>query len=242
MNPDISLIVTNYNYSVFLKKSIDSCLNQETSYDFDVIVVDDGSSDNSEEIIRSYEGKINYIFKQNSGVENSSNLGIRESKAKFVCRIDADDFLAYDFIEKSLNKLVSSKKSFCYSNYSAVNEKDIILWNSSLPSFDMNEIYSRGDFLATGTVYKKEDLYEVGLYNEHYKNSGLENFELILNFLKKGKKGILIEDNLFSYRIHSKNMSSNRREQIISYGKKLCASMEIGDYMTNSNHPYKLEL
>jgi len=240
--PDISLIITNYNYEQFLEECIESCLDQKTSFKTEIIVVDDGSNDNSHEVINKFSKKIKPIFKENTGVENSSNIGIRESKANYVARIDADDFLKPEFVESTLDALILSNRSFSYSNYDAVNEINDVLWKSDMPKFEKKEIFSRGDFLATGTTYKKKDLLNIGLYNEKYKNSGLENFELVLNLLENNNTGILIEENLFSYRIHSKNMSSNRRNAIISYGRRLCEMKGIGEYSTNENHPYKLVL
>ena len=240
--PDISLIITNYNYEQFLQECIESCLDQKTSFTKEIIVVDDGSTDRSKEIINKYSDNIKTIFKHNTGVENSSNIGILKSKANYVVRIDADDYLKPDFVELTLETLLSSNMSFIYSNYDAVNDKSEILWRSCLPVFNKDEIFSRGDFLATGTVYKKRDLLDLGLYNEKYKNCGLENFELIVSLLKNSNFGQLIDDNLFSYRIHSKNMSTSRRSDIISYGRRLCRLKGIGDYSTNEHHPYKLIL
>ncbi len=90
--PLISIIINNYNYRRFLAQSIDSALNQTYS-NTEVIVVDDGSTDNSREIIEKYASKIITIFKNNGGQASAFNAGFVASKGTIVLFLDADDML-----------------------------------------------------------------------------------------------------------------------------------------------------
>ncbi len=245
MNVDLSVVVTCYNYKQYISECILSCINQNTDFNYEIIVIDDGSTDGSQEIIKSFSDEILFFPKENSGVECSSNFGIKKSNGKFITRLDADDFYNENFIQKSLEKIISNDLddfAFTYSNYSAIDEDSNTLWESDLPVFCSQEIFSRGDFLASGTIFSREALFEAGLYNEEKPNCGLENFELVLKLLKKGRIGLLNKMNLFNYRIHNKNMSHTRRKAIIDYGFKLCRNLNIGPYKTNEFHPYKLEV
>lgn len=88
----VSIIITNYNYAKYLEESINSALSQSYS-PVEVIVVDDGSVDNSAKIIHGYGDKITSIFKENGGQCSSFNIGFRESRGEVVIFLDADDIL-----------------------------------------------------------------------------------------------------------------------------------------------------
>ncbi len=93
--PFLSIIVNNYNYSNFLRQAIDSCLAQCYEH-FEVIVVDDGSVDNSPEIIRSYDDRIIPVFKSNGGQASAINAGFAASRGEIIVLLDADDYLFED--------------------------------------------------------------------------------------------------------------------------------------------------
>lgn len=89
-SPLVSILINNYNYGRFLAEAIDSGLNQTYS-NIEVIVVDDGSSDNSHEIIKSYGNKIIPILKENGGQASAFNAGFAASKGDIICFLDSDD-------------------------------------------------------------------------------------------------------------------------------------------------------
>src|SRR5437764_1069566 len=91
--PDVSVIINNYNYGRFLAEAIESALSQ-TLPATEVIVVDDGSTDNSPEVIGRYEGRIRSIMKSNGGQASALNAGFGASSGDVVIFLDADDVLA----------------------------------------------------------------------------------------------------------------------------------------------------
>ena len=90
--PLVSIIVTNYNYGRFLNEAINTALNQ-TYPNTEVVVVDDGSTDNSQEIIVSYGDRIVPVFKENGGMSSACNAGFAASRGEIVIFLDADDYL-----------------------------------------------------------------------------------------------------------------------------------------------------
>tara|TARA_B110001469_G_C9598033_1_gene297025 strand:- start:77 stop:700 length:624 start_codon:yes stop_codon:yes gene_type:complete len=207
-----------------------------------VILVDDGSLDSTFDIVQKYSSSIKIIKLKNCGVEGASNKGINIAKGKFIVRVDADDLLNSNFLYEMSQYFEENAWSFLYPNYSKIDKNGNMIDLISLPEFNPKEIRMRGDFLATGTIYRKDDISDVGYYNDSVKNCGLENYELILKLLSKGKEGKLVNNKLFQYRVHSKNMSSLRRDNIISYGWQLAKSYELSSYRTNIFHPYGLVL
>jgi len=89
--PKVSVIIPTYNYGRFLGEALQSVLDQ-TFDDFDLIVVDDGSTDNTKEVVASFEdNRIKYIYQQNRGVAAAQNVGILASKGEYVALLGADD-------------------------------------------------------------------------------------------------------------------------------------------------------
>jgi glycosyltransferase involved in cell wall biosynthesis len=107
--PLISILIDNYNYGRFLREAIESALNQ-TYRDIEVIVVDDGSTDNSREIIDSYGDRVIPVLKENGGHASAMNAGVAASKGDFICLLDSDDFFYPEKVE-TVQQTISSKFS-----------------------------------------------------------------------------------------------------------------------------------
>ncbi len=239
---DVSIIITSFNYDKFIEESIKSCLNQETDCEFEIIVVDDGSDDNTKSILSKYSDLCNIFCIDNSGVEVASNLGIKNAKSNYFIRLDADDSIKKNLVETLFNHIEKKQSAFAYSNYDSIDEAGRVISSVFLPKYNENEIFNRGDFLASGTIVNKDIFYKIGGYNEQHKNCGLENYELILKLINKGFNGSFIEDNLFNYRIHSSNMSLSRRSSLIEYGKIIFKRKGYGEFKTNEFHPFGLKI
>jgi glycosyltransferase involved in cell wall biosynthesis len=110
--PLVSILINNYNYALYIKEAIDSALNQ-TYRNTEVIVVDDGSTDNSREIIASYEKKIIPVYKENGGQASALNAGFAVSQGEIVCLLDSDDVLLPQKVE-------TVAKAFCSYTGAAV--------------------------------------------------------------------------------------------------------------------------
>tara|TARA_B100000401_G_scaffold377787_1_gene278542 strand:- start:565 stop:1290 length:726 start_codon:yes stop_codon:yes gene_type:complete len=236
---DLSIIIINYNSKKYIKNCLKSCINQKTKFSYEIILIDDASTDKSLEEVIKFKSKSIKIFKnkKNMGIEKTSNLGLKKAKGKYVCRVDSDDLIQPNFIETMI-KSFKAKYSFLYSNYNVINSSGKIISKKKIPEFNKIEILFRGDFLATGTVYKKSILKKNNYYNTKTKNCGLENFELILNLIIKNRNlGYRVNKFLFSLRKHTKNMSKIKKKSIISYGNKIMKKMKLGYYSTNLNNP-----
>src|SRR5208337_2738500 len=115
----ISVIIPCYNTAKFLAESVDSVLNQ-TYPNVEVIVVDDGSTDNSPSIIAKYGNKIKAARQQNQGISAARNTGVRISKGQFLVFLDADDWLDATFLSKSAAALENSGAGIAYCGWQNV--------------------------------------------------------------------------------------------------------------------------
>ena len=139
--PEVSVILPVYNSEIFLKSSIDSILNQSFK-NFELIIINDGSTDSSEKIILNYlkkDKRIIYIknFK-NYGISRSLNIAIKKSKGEFICRMDSDDISHYKRIEIQKNFLQNNPKigvCGCYVRIQ-LSKKKIINYKYPINSSD----------------------------------------------------------------------------------------------------------
>jgi len=240
---DVSIVVTAYNYARYIDHCLDSCLCQSgTTLEYEIIVVDDGSTDETPALLARRSDPRLYVLRiENSGIELASNRGFGAARGRYIVRVDADDALELDYLAR-MEPLLEQGFDFCYADYTVIDgdskPKEVVC----LPDFDPAEIRTRGDFLATGTLYSARALHLHGGYSSQTKNSGLENYELIIKLIAAGANGVHIATPLFQYRRHSINMSSLRINSIIAYGHALFERNHWGTFCTNQYHPYKLVL
>jgi len=236
----ISIIILAYNCEKYINFCIESCLAQTRRDLIEIIVINDGSIDKTKEILLKYKNIIRIFNRKNMGIEKSFNFALSKIKGDFFVRLDSDDLLHKNYIEY-FYKHLEKKYDFFYSNYDIINQNNSIISFSNLPKFSINEIFKRGDFLATGTIYRKSVLNVKKGYNIYVKNCGLENYEFILDLINNKKKGLLIKKKLWMYRKHNKNLSSLNKNQITLYGKKLFKEKKYGIFQTNNYHPRRIK-
>lgn len=175
----ISIIIPLYNKEKCIKKTIKSVLNQ-TYRDFQILIVDDGSTDKSKEIVNSiHDERICYVYKENGGVSSARNLGVRMVKSDWLLFLDADDFLLPNALDSAVGTINSYPNAEIIVGGFLVNENgskktfsntlDGILKN---PIRDMfyRKIYSRpGNTFIKNTVYTKMVLFDERFsYNEDW--------------------------------------------------------------------------
>jgi len=128
--PKISVIIPAYNVEKYVEKTLKSLINQ-TFKDFEAIIINDGSTDNTEKIIKEVLQDTNFQWKlinrENQGVSAARNRGIIESKGEYLCFLDADDYYHPTFLEKMYNKAKEKSYDVVFCNYARVNEKGKII-------------------------------------------------------------------------------------------------------------------
>ena len=125
----VSIIITNYNYGNYLHRCIRSCLNQTLPVnEFEVILVDDFSKDNSHNVVEEYRSLPNFRYirnKKNLGVAHSANTAIKRSKGKYFVRVDSDDYINKEFANiLSLYLEENPKKLGVACDYYLINDKE----------------------------------------------------------------------------------------------------------------------
>ena len=210
--PDISVIVCTYNHDAWIERCIRSLLNQQfiNKYDFEIILIDDKSSDSTNKIIKSFSDLQNLrIYKNNKniGLPKSLNKAIKLSKGRYVTRVDSDDYVQRNFL--FLTKLFLDMNR----EYQAV-AVDYIKVDNFEKIISKENCFKKE--IACGIMYRKECLINIGLYNEKFKMR--EGHEINQRFKKKFMIGRL-ELPLYKYRMHRKNRTKNLKR--VRYFDKL---------------------
>lgn len=140
----VSIIIPVYNNEIYLKKCLDSIINQ--TYDnIEIILINDGSSDNSLKIMKNYSKKdkrIIIIDKENEGVSIARNAGIKKSSGEYITFVDSDDYLELDAIEKLYNEIDTKNVDIVRSNYQVHYKKSDNIDVGSLYHLE-NNIYDK---------------------------------------------------------------------------------------------------
>ncbi len=196
----VTIGIPLYNMESTIGKAIDSCLSQ-TYKNIEILVVDDGSTDNSANIVKKYNDKrIRYIAKKhNSGVCDTMNVIVENAKGKYVAFLDADDEMLNTRIEKQYKairraKIFHSKKmvaSFCGS-------KMVDLKTNTISYINPNKLF-KGEFGGgTGhSMYKVRDIKELGGFDTRFSRSA--DSALCLKFLVRGGHYAMVKEPLLIY-------------------------------------------
>ncbi len=211
---DVSIIVPIYNSEKYLKKCIDSLINQ-THENIEILLINDGSSDNSEKLIKKYKDKrIKYISKENEGIGKTRNLGIKESKGKYVMFIDSDDYISEDCVEKFYNFAESTKSDLVVSNF--YKDHDGQLEEIIIPSFNSTTLNDNPNLLniinmgPCNKIYKKELISNIK-FDEKLK---YEDVIFVCKALNRAKKISKIDEFLSYYVIHGSSETTTRDNKI----------------------------
>lgn len=229
-NDLISIIVPVYN----VEKKVDKCIKsilQQTYTNLEIILINDGSTDDSgkicEEYSKQYE-KIKYIDNRNEGVSKSRNIGIENALGKYICFVDSDDFIDKTYIEKLYNNTSNRVLSICnFTKFCDENIKEnVIHQKTKVESYNKNEflkLYKMKLINAPwAKLYDRDVIYKKNIRFDEELSLG-EDLLFNLTYLKEIEKINLISDSLYYYRQGTKNSLSNKYyENMFEIQEKLC--------------------
>jgi len=210
----ISIIIPAYNAEKYIVETINSVLNQ-TFTDWELIIVDDGSKDNTAEIVKQFcekDNRISYYFKKNSGVSDTRNLGMSKAKGEYIALLDADDFFEKDNLSEKLRILEENNIDWVYSNMYNSDEKLNIL-NVDEGGHSVNILDSillwYGQVVpgpCSNIVFRKICYIDGARFDSEFSTAADQDFTIQL---ASKYKGYYIDKPLWRYRILGNSMSHN---------------------------------
>lgn len=215
--PKVSVIIPTYNYGRFVGKAIQSILDQ-TFPDFEVILVDDGSTDNTREVVSSFKDhRIKYMYQQNSGVSAAQNVGVRASRGDYIAILGSDDALLKDALEKEvavLDKftgvgLVYGQLSMVADDGTALGVIGSTFMNNSgivKQQDQIKELLFHCRIIPSATMIRKCSFNEVGGFYEAFNIA--EDLHLFIRLAKRYEVAYIAEP-LVKWRIHPNSLRLN---------------------------------
>lgn len=236
----ISIILPTFNRASFLSNSIESVLAQDF-LDWELIVIDDGSTDNTSEVIDFYsknDSRIKYFFQKNGGPGLARNLGLLKSQGEFITFLDSDDLFLPKRLSKMFHFLNEKEIDFCSSAIFLEKDKKrfkVILKenNNQDLAFYLRRIGQT--FSGLNVFLRKSLLEKVGFFDENMRH--WEDVDFIIKLFEKGRFGYLNEP-LFVYKIHKGNLSASQSlgDYVIFYKKNydLYNKYNLGFYLNRN--------
>ena len=216
--PLVSIIITSYNYGCYLSYALESVLRQ--SYpNTEIVIVDDGSTDNTKSVAESY--RVKYVFQERQGISVARNAGISLTHGEFIMCLDGDDKLAPEYIETTLKQMVKhSSTGFVYTGS--------VVWNeiSKLENIWMpHRIYSKYSLFAgwhgaLGPMIVRRNAFESLEYGYDRGFQSNEDLDLCFRLLSKGWKSDFVNGPLHWYRVHPGSLNPStpeRKKRAVAY-------------------------
>ena len=207
--PLVSVIIPCYNHEKYVTEAIESVINQSYQ-NIELIVIDDGSKDNSIKVIQKLADKYRFVFihRKNKGLSATLNEGIKISKGTYFCVLASDDIYILDKIEKQVLFMEHNKEyGMCYGNMIQLDNKKIVnktKVKNAKNGFVFDELLMFNFVIPALTVMIKKDIFNsIGFFDE---KSFIEDYDMWLRISDKYKIGYL-NQYLGYYRIHETNIS-----------------------------------
>lgn len=225
-NPLVSIVIPVYNGANYVSEAIESALKQ-TYKNIEIIVVNDGSTDNTEKIVKKYGDKIRYFYKENGGVASALNLGIKNMKGEYFSWLSHDDVYYPNKIERQIEELKNiNKDNILYSGFELINDKSELLYAWEIASKNEyrklnNSFYA---LLLSGLNFcslliPKKVFYEVDFFNEDLKCT--QDYDLLFKIFKNGYKIKYMPEVLLQNRIHENQDTKQKLKIVVDEGNKL---------------------
>lgn len=232
MAPRITVLMPVYNGERHLKEAIESILNQ-TFKDFEFLIINDGSTDNSEQIILSYfDPRIRLINQDNQGLSNTLNKGIRLSNGEFVARMDQDDISLNNRLEEQVKFMdANSDIGICGTYAIIINEKGNNIGRAVYPSKHED---IRAQLLFSSSIVHPSVIFRKNIFinnNLEYLNGKSEDYDLWLR-AENITKFANIDKFLFKYRADSGHSNVLQKQAYLSSAHQIIKNniLELGNF------------
>ena len=221
-NPTVSVVIPAYNAARWIGETLDSILAQ-TFQDFAVIVVDDGSTDDTAAVVAGFGERVCCMHKSNGGQSSARNVGIRAARGEYIAFVDADDLWAKEKLRLQVDLLKRTGLAWVYCDALAFDDE------SGKPLFKFGELVQQydgdilkplflADFIPSPTPIIQKSVFEhVGYFDEDRTLQNREDWDMWLKIAACYPIG-LVSEPLANYRVHSTSMTSSEDPQVFLQG------------------------
>lgn len=203
-NPTVSIVIPCRNYGKFLSQAVESALEQ-TWPEVEILIVDDGSTDDTPDIARSYGSRVRYLRVEGMGAYGARNFSLKHVRGDFFLNLDADNILWPDFVEKTVRVFLENddpKLGFVYTQREVFGDGCGI---SSFPEFDPQAL-KFFNYIDMGSLIRMNIVFRFG-FDKSF-NTGCGDHDFFLTLVENGFYGQLINEPLLKYLLHGDSLSS----------------------------------
>ena len=197
----VSVVIPCYNQAQYLTETVESVIAQ-TYKNIEIIIINDGSSDNTEDIALSlknkFNSKIKYIYQENRGVSTARNVAIDSAKGIYILPLDADDTIDKNMVLECVNTINNSKFDIIYCHIQCFGDDNRIVRKN--PFSENNILYENP--IGISSLYSKDVWEAIGGYKSNM-SEGYEDWEFWITAYEKGFKFELLNKILMNYRVKS---------------------------------------
>lgn len=218
--PAVSVIIPAYNTAPFMAETLDSVFAQ-TSTDFEIIVVNDGSPDTSEleSVLTPYRDRIVYVRQENRGLAGARNTGIRLARGEFLAFLDSDDCWPAEYLAAQMQLFSNdSGLDLVYSDAtlfgSAVLLRKTFMQTAAPPTTLEGLLSEGGQILPSGTVVKKRAIVEAGFFDENLRR--VEDYDMWLRLAQREARIAYQPEVRFLRRVHQSALTSDESKMVSS--------------------------
>lgn len=237
MNPLISVIVPCYLQAQFLDECLQSVYEQ-TYLNWECIIINDGSPDNTEEVTKRWlekDNRFRYIYKENGGLSSARNAGISEAKGKWILPLDADDKIGNNYLRLAEKEFVKNPTIvYCKAEFFGTTNQT---WN--IPSFDLDKM-KYGNQIFCSALFNKKDWELVKGYDVNLKH-GREDWEFWISILNKNSLVVQLNYLGFYYRRKNDSMdvTINQNIDLLNDAENYIYQKHLSKYLTESSNAIK---
>ncbi|MDP6415706.1 MAG: glycosyltransferase, partial [Gammaproteobacteria bacterium] len=217
--PQVSVIIPAYNSASYLRQAVDSVLSQrDTSYE--LIIVDDGSTDDTRTVLQAYEDRIRYVYQDNQGVSAARNHGLRLAQGEFVVFLDADDFLLPNKLAEQVSHFEARPSlGIVHSGWRLVNQRaetvvdviaDVEPWTDA-PRLDLETWLLWKPVFLGAMMFRRVWLDDAGGFDTRLRQA--EDVDLVFRLALMGCKAAWVEKPTVCYRQHENSTMQNGLQQ-----------------------------
>jgi len=232
----VSIIIPAWNAKDYIREAVDSALNQTYSY-IEVIVVNDGSTDNTEDILKTYisNPKFRYFKHENLGLAYARNTGLKNANGEFIAFLDSDDIFLPEKIANQVEALENNLDfdfSYCdLLHFTDTHPREFFHYCYSYPSGNLFAELLKKQFINPLAVVVRKSVFDrYGLFNDQLRRS--EDWELWLRFARAGVKFLYVNEVLAHYRVRSVGNLSSIESEPEMKEKNLEIFLNLKDQLT----------
>ena len=218
--PLVSIIIPAYNAATLVGGAIESTL-QQTMSDFEVIVVDDGSTDGTAQVAAQYgaDARVRCISQKNRGLPGARNAGAKISQGKYLAFLDADDFLAANAIEVMIGKFEETGAAWLNVGVLKIEGEQRTFRHPRIPEGELLLRILEDDFITRSPFYPRKEFFEIGMYDETIRMR--EDWDINIRMVAAEKPFALVDQPLYFYTRTEGSITTGNRRTLYSYTETL---------------------